>query len=126
MSQVKFPISVHLVERPRVLFRAVHGPEQPELIEAMRSNYDAQRPPHPSDRKATVLHMAVSMFEDGGALARFASRAPERLGTYVARVELRPGQGVCIADTGNHGHWSVWGRPDVLAAMVTTAISVRS
>ncbi len=83
------------------------------------------RPTHPADLRATVLHMAVSMFEDGDLLARLASRRPDRIGTHLARVELERGRGICLADTGSRGHWSVWGVPGELAECVVEIVPVR-
>jgi hypothetical protein len=81
----------------------------------MRSNYETGRPTHPADLRATVLHMAVSMFEDAEGLSPLARRRPDRVGTHVARVLLRPDRGICLADTGSPGHWSIWGFRDELA-----------
>jgi hypothetical protein len=119
MVPQRFPITVDLVREPLTLYRACHASSNDELIRGMRSNYDAERPPHPSDLKATVLHMAVSMFEDAERVASFARQRPERLGTHVAAVGLQPGLGICIADTSGPGHWSVWARPEVLVSLVT-------
>jgi hypothetical protein len=69
------------------------------------------------------MHMAVSMFEDGERLQSSARQRPDRLGTHVARIELRPGRGICRADTGV-GHWSVWGLADQLADCVVDVIPI--
>jgi hypothetical protein len=68
--------------------------------------------------------MAVSMFDDGDRLRRLAAQLPERIGTHIARLELPPGQGICFADTGSIGNWSVWGRPDVLTNAITELTAV--
>ena len=34
-----------------------------------------------------------------------------------------PGRGICLADTGSRGHWSVWGIPDELAAAWSTSVA---
>lgn len=68
--------------------------------------------------------MAVSMFEDLERVKGSARIRPERLGTHVAAIELRPGHGICIANTGGRGHWSVWGRPNVLAGFVVSVVAV--
>lgn len=80
----------------------------PDLVAAMRSNYEAGRPPHPAERRAVAVYMAVSIFEDGELLRRLALRRPDRIGTHLARIELRPRLGICLADTGSKGHWSIW------------------
>lgn len=118
MPVLDFPITVALLKQPMTVFRGCHGRESAAVVDAMRSNYETGRPTHPADLRATVLHMAVSMFEDADVLLGLARRRPDRIGTHVARIELRPGRGVCLADTGSPGHWSVWGIPDVLASCV--------
>ena len=45
--------------------------------------------------------------EDAEVLLRLARRRPDRIGTHLVRVELQPGRGICLADTGSRGHWSV-------------------
>lgn len=117
-----FPITVDIVREPMTLYRGCHGSEPADLISAMRSNYEARRSPHPEERKAIVSFMAVSMFEDGDRLTRFARQRPGRIGTHIARVELRPGLGICVADTGGAGHWSIWGLPDALAHCVAEIV----
>lgn len=94
----------------------------PDLVAAMRSNYEAGRPPHPAERRAVATYMAVSMFEDGELLRRLALRRPDRIGTHIARVELRSRLGICIADTGSAGHWSIWGLPSHLAECVVDVV----
>jgi hypothetical protein len=106
------------------LYRACHGADRTALETALTSNYQAGRSPHPSDLKATVLFMAVSLFENRGAVSHLARRRPDRIGTHIATVELQPGHGVCIADTGSTGHWSVWGIPAQLAEFVTDVSEV--
>ena len=54
------------------VFRGCHDAKGAALVDAMRSNYEVGRPAHPADLRATVLHMAVSMFED----AEFDSGKP--------------------------------------------------
>ncbi len=107
------------------MYRGCHGSGGAAARDAMRSNYEAGRSPHPTALRATVLHMAVSMFEADEVLLRLARRRPDRVGTHLARLELQPDRGICIADTGSAGHWSVWGIPDQLAACVVDVELVR-
>jgi hypothetical protein len=108
---------VFVLQEPMQLFRAIVDPDQIE--EDFKSNYERGRSPHPADLRATVLHMAVSLFEDPRTVARVARRAPNRLGRYIVTIEIRPGFGVCVADTSGPGHWSVWARPAQLREFVT-------
>jgi hypothetical protein len=68
--------------------------------------------------------MALSTFDDAGKLLPFARMRPDRVGSHIARLELRPGSGICFADTVSDGHFSVWGRADVLAAHVVSVEAV--
>lgn len=125
MPALEFPITVALLERPMTVFRGCGGAGRLALVDAVRSNYETGRPAHPADLRATVLHMAVSMFEDAEVLLRLGRRRPDRIGTHLARVELQPGCGICLADTGSRGHWSVWGIPTELASCVVDVVAVR-
>ena len=91
---------VVVLEEPMTLYRGCHRPGRRALEAAMTSNYQAGR----SDLRATALHMAVSMFEDPEVVAIQARRRPDRVGTHIARIELQPGRGICVADTGGPGH----------------------
>jgi len=116
---------VFVLQQPKTLYRACFGGDEDALLHALSSNYEISRqPPHPADLRATVLHMAVSGFENGDQLARFASKRPDRIGTHIARLELQPNHGICIADTGSVGHWSIWGIPTRLAQFVADVAHV--
>lgn len=119
-----FPIVVVEVNEPITLYRGCHSDYMTDLVAAMRSNYEAARDPHPAERRAIALYMAVSMFEDGELLRRIAQRRPQRVGTHLAHVELRPDRGICRADTGSRGHWSIWGLPRQLAECVVDVTSI--
>lgn len=125
MARLDSSIRVDVLERRLIVFRGCQGSDADAVRDAMRSNYEARRSPHPADLRATVLHMAVSMFEASGPLVRMARRRPDRVGTHVARLELRAELGICIADTGSVGHWSVWGTPEQLAGCVVDVEAVR-
>jgi hypothetical protein len=113
---------VVILTEPVILHRGCFGPTR--LREAFLSNYEAGRPPHPQDLRATVLHMAVSMFEDFDLVHRLCSRRPDRIGTHILTAELQPGHGVCIADTSGPGHWSIWGIPTTLESMVVDVAGI--
>jgi hypothetical protein len=117
-----FPIVVEAVREPITLFRGCRGSLRPDLVAAMRSNYEVGRSPHPAERRAIAVYMAVSMFEDGELLRRLALRRPDRIGTHLARIELRPRLGICMADTGSDDHWSIWGLPNQLAECVIDVV----
>lgn len=125
MARLDSSIRVDVLQRPLVVYRGCHGSDAGAVRDAMRSNYETGRSPHPADLRATVLHMAVSMFEADDVLLRLARRRPDRVGTHVARLELQPERGICLADTGSAGHWSVWGIPEQLAECVVDVEPVR-
>ena len=113
---------VFILQEPMRLYRGSFGPAH--LIEAMQSNFQSGRSTHPQDLRATVIHMAVSMFESFDVVRRLCLRRPDRLGTHVMTVDLRPGHGVCLANTGSPGHWSVWGLPPTLAGCVVDVVGI--
>ncbi len=119
MAHSQDAFQVVILQERKVLYRGCFGDDPRSLTQAMSSNYEAGRSPHPADLRATVLHMAVSGFEDRARLATLARRRPQRIGTHIVTVELQPGLGVCVADTGGPGHWSIWGVPAHLVALVT-------
>lgn len=125
MARFEMEFRVVVLGDSHTLYRACHGRDRRALERAFTSNFQAGRePPHPADLHATVLHMAVSMFEKRENLGRMARRRPDRIGTHIATLGLEPGHGVCIADTGGAGHWSVWGVPAQLTAFVTDVQAV--
>lgn len=110
---------VVVLQEAKTLYRGCFGDDPRSLVEALSSNYEMRRSPHPQDLRATALHMAVSGFEDRERIAALARRRPQRIGTHVLKLELQPQFGVCVADTSGPGHWSIWGVPAQLAALVT-------
>lgn len=117
----RFPTQfrVLVLREPLTLYRGSHGADDLSVEAALTSNFQARRTPHPADRHATVVHMAVSMFDRPEPVTRLAHLFPGRIGTHLIRVDLAPGQGFCVADTGQAGHWSVWGVPTRFVACVS-------
>jgi hypothetical protein len=66
--------------------------------------------------------MAVSMLDDRDTLARRMRRRPDRMGTHLLTLDVPPGHGVCVADTGGPHHWSIWGIPAQLLEFVADDI----
>jgi hypothetical protein len=52
----------------------------------MRSSYELVRKPRPADLRATVLHMAVSMFDDGDRASSTRSTSHSRV--WAAQIRL--------------------------------------
>ena len=123
---VAFPnhYDVLVLREPKTVFRACFGDDEQAVRSSFRSNFETGRAPHPADLHATIIRMAVSVFEDSEVPTRFARKNPRRIGTHVAKVGLVPGRGVCLADTSGPGHWSIWGTPEELAGMVVDVAAV--
>lgn len=121
MQRLPSEFRVLVVREARTLYRGCHGADAASLEASLMSNFQARRRAHPADRHATALHMAVSMFDRPEPVTRLANAFPGRIGTHLLRIELSPGQGFCVADTGQTGHWSVWGVPERLVECVSAA-----
>ena len=120
MARYPTTYEILVLEENITLHRACFGADPFSVLGGLRSNYENWRDrPHPADLHATILHMAVSMFEKADTIERLARRHPARIGTHVMSLALQPGYGVCVADTSGPGHWSVWGVPTQLQAFVT-------
>lgn len=90
--------------------------------ELFHSKFATDSPPHPLAREATVIYMALSMWDDVGipTLKGLAAANPDNP-QFAAKVTLKPkvksrATGICTADTEAPGHWSVWGVPSKLGA----------
>lgn len=126
MADLPTEFVIQVLQEPARLYRACFGEDAAAVETGLRSNYENRRqPPHPADLHATVLHMAVSMFDRSDTVIRMARRRPDRIGTHVITVDLEPGHAVCLADTGGAGHWSVWGVPSQLLRFVTDVQAVQ-
>lgn len=113
---------VEVVRSPLVVFRicASDGTDEHALLDDFRSHYEQR--PHKArglEAHATVIQMALSMWTNRDPAAVLSRRLPRQLGEYVARLEIQPDGGVCVAEVGRPEHRSIWGRPLQLAAFVT-------
>jgi hypothetical protein len=105
-------ISVVEVDRPMDVFRIVRSdvPEDPVLLNSLRSHYELGEEPRKVERSSTVLHMGISTYFAAGVAHGTAKRFPV-IGEFVARLTLRPGQGFGFVHTGHRLHLTVWGDP---------------
>ena len=118
-------LSVVTVERAVDVFRIVRSDdfEDPAFLDSLRSHYELSEEPRKVEREWTVIHMGISVYINPAQAAATAERWP-RIGTYVARIELRPGHGFNIARTGFPGHLTLWGEPVKLRDATTDIESV--
>ena len=109
-------VAVRVLDRETRFFRICRA--EPAQLDDFRSHYELDLPPRGIEDSATVMHMAVSMFETPAPCWELIERTAGRIGDRVAEVTLVPDRGVCVAKTGGPLHWSVWGRPAELQAAV--------
>jgi hypothetical protein len=107
-----------MLEEPMRLYRVCTDPQHPDALDSFRSRYELGRAPRGLEVQAAVIHMAVSMFETAEPCRNLIRRTRRRIGTHVAELKLRPGQGICVAKTSGPLHWSVWATPDELRSAV--------
>ena len=96
------------------LYRACAGSADGVALDSFRSHYELKRPPRGPENRATVIHMALSMFEEPEPCWNLIERTRGKIGDHVAELHLTPGHGICVAKTAGPLHWSVWGRPEIL------------
>lgn len=75
------------------------------------------------DARGRRLWRGLSVF-DSAAGGRGAAHATSSLGRYIAQMEIRHDGAVEFEPTGRAGHYTVWGRPGDLVAMVVAVESV--
>lgn len=100
------------VSKTTVMYRIVRGADRgaPAVLDSLRSHYERGAPPRGYERRLAVIHMGLSTFSTQEAAQAMALRWPT-IGTFVAELRLEPEHGFCLADTGQPGHWTLWGRP---------------
>jgi hypothetical protein len=115
-------IQVRVLDAEMRLFRICGASVGQAHLNSFKSHYELQRPPRGPEVWATVIHMAVSMFETDAPCWGLIDRARGRIGHSVAELRLMPGHGICVAKTGGPLHWSVWGRPDELQGAIRSFV----
>lgn len=100
-------LHVIVLDEEMRLYRASWGPGNPHQLDSVRSHYELQQPPRGPEGRATVIHMAVSMFEVAEPCWSLIERTRGRIDDHVAELHLVRGRGICVARTGGPLHWSV-------------------
>ncbi len=100
------------VREGTTVYRIVRGADRnaPVVLDSLRSHYERGSAPRGYERRLAVIHMGLSVFSTREAAAAMALKWP-MIGMFVAELSLEPGNGLCLADTGQPGHWTLWGRP---------------
>jgi hypothetical protein len=112
-------VDVRVLEAEMRLYRVCHSAVDGVDLESFRSHFALERQPRGPENRATVIHMAVSMFESADICWKLISRTGGKIGDQVAELSIPPGHGICVAKTGGPLHWSVWARPEILRDAVT-------
>ncbi len=109
------------------MYRIVRGADRsaPAVLESLRSHYEHGAPPRGYERRLAVIHMGLSVFSTRAA-ARAMALKWSTIGMFVAELDLKPGNGFCIADTGQRGHWTLWGRPLQLLSSIADILRVEA
>ncbi|MBV9916319.1 MAG: hypothetical protein JO153_07435 [Solirubrobacterales bacterium] len=84
--------------------------DDPVFLNSLRSNYELDHPPRGVERSSTVIHMGVSAYISE-YLAQQTAQRWEKLGDYIAEVQLAPGRGFNFAYTGHPQHLTIWADP---------------
>jgi len=114
------------VREATVVYRIVRGADRsaPAVLDSLRSHYERGAPPRGYERRLAVIHMGLSVFSTSAAGA-MALKWP-MIGTLIAELKLEPEHGFCLADTGQRGHWTLWGRPLQLLDSIADIVHVEA
>ncbi len=115
------------VREAAIVYRIVRGADRgaPAVLESLRSHYEQGAPPRGYERRLAVIHMGLSVFSTQAAARAMALRWP-MIGTFIAELNLEPEHGFCLADTGQRGHWTLWGRPLQLLGSIVDIVHVEA
>ncbi len=115
------------VREATTVYRIVRGADRsaPAVLDSLRSHYERGAPPRGYERRLAVIHMGLSVFSTREAAGAMALKWPA-IGMFVAELELEPGNGFCIARTGQPGHRTLWGRPLQLLGSIADILHVEA
>jgi hypothetical protein len=115
------------VREATVVYRIVRGADRsaPAVLDSLRSHYERGAPPRGYERRLAAIHMGLSVFSEAAAAKAMVLKWP-MIGLFVAELELEPGSGFCLADTGQPGHWTLWGRPLQLLSSIADILHVEA
>ncbi len=115
------------VREATAVYRIVRGADRsaPAVLDSLRSHYERGAPPRGYERRLAAIHMGLSVFSTPAAAKAMALKWPV-IGMFVAELDLKPGNGFCLADTGQPGHWTLWGRPLQLLGSIADIVHVEA
>jgi hypothetical protein len=95
---------------PLTVWRIVRSehPDDVVFVNSFRSHYELSQEPRRVERTSSVIHMGISTYLDEG-MARGTAQEWDKLGDWLAKLEMQPGHGFNYAHTGHHGHLTIWG-----------------
>jgi hypothetical protein len=114
MRSLLINVEARVLDAEMRLYRACVGAAGGVALDSFRSHYELKRPPRGPENRATVIHMALSTFEEPEPCWNLIERTRGKIGDHVAELRLAPGHGICVAKTAGPLHWSVWARPEVM------------
>lgn len=82
--------------------------DDPVFVNSFRSHYELSEEPRQVERTSSVLHMGISTYLEESVAHGTAQRF-RKLGDWVARLDLQPGNGFNYAHTGHRLHLTIWG-----------------
>lgn len=115
------------VRETAIVYRIVRGADRsaPAVLDSLCSHYERGAPPRGYERRLAVIHMGLSVFSTPAAAGAMALKWP-MIGTFIAELNLEPEHGFCLADTGQRGHWTLWGRPLQLLDSIADIVHVEA
>ena len=104
------------------MFRATKR-DQPTL-EDFTSNYKNRKPARGPEIDDPSEWAGLSMNTSPQPLIALMGRYGDRFGSAIAEVHIRQGDSIAWKQTGRAGHYTVWGKPEVLLSRVVRMQSI--
>lgn len=110
IAKIPPSLKVEQVRKSFPVFRALATDDQDDdlFLEGLKSSYELGSPPRMASAEAVyrTIHMGISCYDNAESAAYVGKSFA--LGEFVAKLELRPDQGITYARWGSHGHLTVW------------------
>ena len=88
-----------------------------------QSNAARSRAPRGVELTQPELWTGLSVF-DTEARARARAQQFPQLGTYIAALRITSVDPVTVKQTLGSGHYTIWGRPEIILALVSNVVPV--